>query len=79
MPVFNCKLKTGIIMRLCVSEFVNLQEDASYTTEQLHMLLGLILDDGVIGVHCQNIVLQEKQMHAGKKYTERKHGGQWKS
>lgn len=66
-------------MRLCVSKFVNLQEDASYTTEQLHLLLGLILDDGVIGLHCQNVVLREKQIHAGKKNTKSKHGGQWKS
>lgn len=35
----------------------DLQEDASYSTEQLYSLLGLILDDGVVGLHSQNIVL----------------------
>lgn len=35
----------------------DLQEDASYSTEQLYSLMGLILDDGLVGLHSQNIVL----------------------
>ena len=46
---------------MCVCCFANLQEDASYTTEQLHSLVGFILDDGVIGLHSQNIVLMERE------------------
>lgn len=36
----------------------DLQEDASDAAEQLRPLLGLVLDDGVIGVHSQNVVLR---------------------
>lgn len=38
----------------------DLQEDASYSTQHLYLLLGLILDDGVVGLHSQNIVLQTR-------------------
>lgn len=38
----------------------DLQEDASYATEQLHFLQGFILNDGVVGLHSQNIVLRER-------------------
>lgn len=35
----------------------DLQEDAPYSTQHLYPLLGLILDDGVVGLHSQDIVL----------------------
>lgn len=54
----------------------DLQEDASNSAEQLHSLLGLILDDGVVGLHSQNIVLsttiKEKR---GYKQTNKQTGG----
>lgn len=43
---------------MCVC--TDLQEDASYSTEQLYSLLGLILDDGVVGLHSQNVVLETR-------------------
>lgn len=58
--------------QVCVRVYawLDLQEDASYATEQLHSLLGFILDDGVIGPHSQNVVLQEKRGREGEMEIE---------
>ena len=39
---------------------MDLQKYASDPAQKLHSLLGLILDDGVIGLYCQNIVLEKE-------------------
>lgn len=50
----------------------DLQEDASDATEQLHPLLGLVLDDGVIRLHGQYVVLRDGQMNVERRERRRK-------
>lgn len=51
----------------CQPALANLQEDASDAAEQLHLLLGLILDDGMIRFHGQYVVLRDGWMKRGRK------------
>lgn len=57
----------------------DLQEDASNSAEQLHTLLGLIPDDGVVGLHSQNIVLSTrfKEKRAYKQTNKQTSRRQW--
>lgn len=55
----------------------DLQEDASNAAEQLHSLLGLILDDGVIGLHSQNVVLTRFKEKRGYKQTNKQEAMDW--